>query len=212
MYPYNWRYFTVKPSSLTKEDCSLDYAVNHLKDKPIISLDTETEGLDPLKHELVSVQLACPDFAYVIQMRDYTPIEINAKLKHLVESKLVLIQYSPFDTGFLAKHLNIRPRNIYDTAEAEKDILGPLVRRGWSLKAMMLKYLGEEVDKAIRVTFRKSRGLSYEQAKYAAIDALALFPIAFQQGLHRANNGLHMPKVEEMYKYIDGKIFTMPKK
>ena len=145
----------------------VDESLSLLSSLEIISVDTETGGLDEYTKDLKSVQLGNKDFQIVI---DTSTIDIR-KYKELFESdKLFLFWNALFDLRFLYRN-NIYPRKIYDGYLAEKLMwLGyPSGVHSMSLKAAGENYLGIELDKSVRGKIMY-QGLTEEVIVYGAND------------------------------------------
>jgi DNA polymerase I-like protein with 3'-5' exonuclease and polymerase domains len=145
----------------------VDESLSLLFSLEIISVDTETGGLDEYTKDLKSVQLGNKDFQIVV---DTSTIDIK-KYKELFESdKLFLFWYALFDLRFLYRN-NIYPRKVYDGYLAEKLMwLGyPSGTHSMSLKAAGENYLGVELDKSVRGKIMY-QGLTEEVIVYGAND------------------------------------------
>lgn len=219
MYPATWDFWPVMQTGnhagwdaegdwcLENLSTTPEQAVEELAKHRILALDTETTGLDPITDDLVLVQIATPDDAYLFPAALPNLTEL---LRPLFEDpdRLWLIQYSPFDTGFLAKHLGLRPKKIYDTWYVERLLRTQGSKESVGLKAMVKRYLNMDLSKEARTTFTKAAGITEEQAEYGAIDALALFPIALAQTMRHAEKlGVAAPwsQIEANYLYTEGK-------
>lgn len=145
----------------------VDESLSLLSSLEIISVDTETGGLDEYTKDLKSVQLGNKDFQIVV---DTSTIDIK-KYKELFESdKLFLFWNALFDLRFLYRN-NIYPRKVYDGYLAEKLMwLGyPSGTHSMSLKAAGENYLGIELDKSVRGKIMY-QGLTEEVIVYGAND------------------------------------------
>lgn len=145
----------------------VDESLSLLSSLEIISVDTETGGLDEYTKDLKSVQLGNKDFQIVV---DTSTIDIK-KYKELFESdKLFLFWNALFDLRFLYRN-NIYPRKVYDGYLAEKLMwLGyPSGTHSMSLKAAGENYLGVELDKSVRGKIMY-QGLTEEVIVYGAND------------------------------------------
>ena len=145
----------------------VDESLSLLSSLEIISVDTETGGLDEYTKDLKSVQLGNKDFQIVV---DTSTIDIK-KYKGLFESdKLFLFWNALFDLRFLYRN-NIYPRKVYDGYLAEKLMwLGyPSGTHSMSLRAAGENYLGVELDKSVRGKIMY-QGLTEEVIVYGAND------------------------------------------
>jgi DNA polymerase I-like protein with 3'-5' exonuclease and polymerase domains len=163
-----------------KSSEQLEEVAKRLANEPLLSVDTETNGLDPYTSKLMLVQVASPEKTYVIDAQK-VPL---APLKPLLENEksLKLFQNGKFDYKFLKVHAGIEVNNIFDTYLSERLITAGLGKEA-NLAAIVERYLKIKLDKSVRKTFYGSAGLNLtaEQLAYAARDVLALFPIYYQQ-------------------------------
>ncbi len=163
-----------------RDVAGLEKAVEALKNETILSVDTETSGLDPYVAKLLLVQVASPTMCYII---DAVKVPMDA-LRPLLESEfsLKLLQNAKFDYKMMKQQVNIELKNLYDTMLAERLLTAGLGMEV-NLAAITKRYLGEIMDKSVRKTFygQTSINLSPEQLNYAAKDVFALFPIYAMQ-------------------------------
>lgn len=159
----------------TVEEC-----LEYFKDKEFIEVDTETEGFDPHTCNLLCMQLGDRDIQFVI---DTSCVNIQL-FKPLLESedKTFLFQNAKFDLRFFMLQ-NIHIKNIYDTFLAECLLTSGLEEtRDVSLKGIVEKYLGIDLDKSIRGDIRRE-GLSDRVIVYAADDVRYLSRVRDHQML-----------------------------
>ncbi|MBN9392099.1 MAG: hypothetical protein J0I20_28940 [Chloroflexi bacterium] len=165
---------------LITDEEHLKQAVEALKDEPVLSVDTETSGLDPYEAKLLLVQVASPQMCYII---DAVRVPLDA-LKPLLENEksLKLLQNAKFDYEMIKQNTGITLNNLYDTMLAERLLTAGLGMEV-NLAAITKRYLGEVMDKSVRKTFygQSSLNLTPEQLAYAAKDVIALFPIYAMQ-------------------------------
>lgn len=161
---------------LITDEAHLEKAIEALKDEIVLSVDTETSGLDPYEAKLLLVQIASPKMCYII---DAVRVPLG-KLKPLLENEksLKLLQNAKFDYKMIKQHTGIELTNLYDTMLAER-LLTAGLQMEVNLAAITKRYLGEVMDKSVRKTFygQSSLNLTPEQLNYAAKDVMALFPI-----------------------------------
>lgn len=148
----------------------------YFKTISVISLDTETTGLDPHCEKIILLQLADEKNQYVI---DTLTVDIS-KFKDLLEdrSKTFIIQNAKFDLQMFYKH-NIVITKVFDTFLAETLLfLGyPSSVVQASLAALAFKYLGVTLDKTVRTDIDK-KGLTQKVIDYSADDVKYLIQIA----------------------------------
>lgn len=161
---------------LITDEEHLNQAVEILKNEPVLSVDTETSGLDPYEAKLLLVQVASPHMCYIV---DAVRVPLDA-LKPLLENpkSLKLLQNAKFDYEMIKQNTGIALTNLYDTMLAERLLTAGLGMEV-NLAAITKRYLGEVMDKSVRKTFygQSSLNLTPEQLAYAAKDVMALFPI-----------------------------------
>ncbi len=153
--------------------------IAELAGQTLLSIDTETSGLDPHCNELLLLQIATQNMVYVF---DCTAVNITP-LKELLENpqSVKLLQNAKFDYQFLKAKTGISLTNIFDTMLAER-LLTVGISREISLANLAKKYLGIKLDKSIRLSFTQGVGhLSRDQISYAAEDVITLIPIYSKQ-------------------------------
>ncbi|HOW15052.1 DNA polymerase [Methanosarcina sp.] len=144
-------------------------------------VDIETDnskdlGLDPYRSEIVTFQIMTGSKnPLVIQ-----DIEGIKKYKDRLESSLVVGHNIKFECKFLKHHLGITLKNVYDTMVAEH-VLTCGASGLTSLKSLVLKYCGINLDKGMQTSFAKGKELSQAQVEYAVQDILYLPEIMNQQ-------------------------------
>lgn len=163
-----------------QDNLSLENAIDVLMQEKVISVDTETSGLDPFDSHLLLVQVASPEKCYIV---DATKVNLGP-LKRLLESEhnLKLLQNAKFDYKMLKAQAGIELSTVYDTYLAEKVLTagtGAVCR----LDEIVYRYLGVQMDKSVRKSFigQSHANMSPEQLAYAAKDVMALFPIYSKQ-------------------------------
>jgi ribonuclease D len=185
LWPQEYHYQEV-PSQIALNSI-LDYIVS--AQYKVIAIDLETTGLDPLQHELTVLSLAVPAYCWVIP--NTSKVDLCC-LKGILESPNVtkLVQYAPFDWGFLKRCLCIDMKPCYDTKAVEKSL--GYVGEENSLKAIVKRRFGKELVKGkLTLSFESGRPLSEAQVQYAALDALTLFPIMVSQAVEIYQNALN---------------------
>ena len=138
------------------EPCTIEFAVEFLRKQEVVGVDIETTknqefkdvyspvykfGLDPYLSNIIMLQIGTLDTRFVIDVRDsdITPfveifenpaiLKVGANLK--------------FEGKFFLHHLKCRLVNVWDVMIAEK-ILYNGELQGYSLEALMIKYLGKQ--------------------------------------------------------------------
>lgn len=164
----------------------------------VVSLDTETEGLDPWTNKLKSIQLGNKDFQVVIDCTTVNPCLYKDYLES--DDRVFLGWNLKFDLKFLY-HIGIYPKNVYDGYLAEKLLwMGyPVGIHSMSLKSAAEHYIGIEMDKSVRSKIIYL-GLTTEVIQYAARDVEFLQDIIELQYKELLKKGLEKAiKVENKF-------------
>lgn len=155
-----------------------------LKDEKVLALDTETTGLDPIKHYPIMLQFGTEKDQYVIDIRgeDLTP------LLPLFSNDILFVGHNlKFDYNML-KNKGIVFNKLYDTMLAEMCLENGKYDRAtikknkpFALKTLALKYLNEDVGKETREEFVSwgSTPFTYRQIVYGAKDVI--FPLKIRK-------------------------------
>ena len=188
--PYEPKYRVIE------SDDAVSKAIEELSKHSVISIDTETTGLDPYMSKVLLVQIATPDFCYIF---DCAKTDVK-RLKKLLENpaSLKILQNAKFDYKMLKVSYGITIKNIFCTMAAERIMITGLYKKNMSkasLKVLTEKYLGFTLDKEIRKAFvsksgYQRTGFSKDELDYAANDALVLHPIYEQQVVEMEDRGL----------------------
>lgn len=163
---------------------------------PLIFLDIETEGLDPMTCEMVTLQIRTESGKSMIT----TDVGNVSLLRQKLENNTIIGHNIKFDAKFLKYRCGITLKNVYDTYIAEIAISGGLLagRKGASLKDLVKKYCNVEMDKSEQCGFKKGAPLTYEQRKYAVYDLKYLPEIYRQQQVKIRTLGLEKVIETEM--------------
>jgi DNA polymerase I-like protein with 3'-5' exonuclease and polymerase domains len=161
---------------LIEDAARLAEVVSLLSDEQVVSVDTETTGLDPFAdNALLLVQVATRDRAYLLDARRVDPRPLRRVLED--HKMLKLLQNAKFDYKMLRYQAGIGMRNMYDTMLVER-VLTAGISREIGLAKIALKYTGLVLDKAIRSSFiDKTGAFTDDQLRYAARDAQILFTV-----------------------------------
>ncbi len=161
---------------LIEDAARLAEVVSILSDEQVVSVDTETTGLDPFAdNALLLVQVATRDKAYLLDARKVDPRPLRRVLED--HKMLKLLQNAKFDYKMLRAQAGIGMRNMYDTMLVER-VLTAGISREIGLAKIALKYTGLVLDKAIRSSFiDKTGAFTDDQLRYAARDAQILFTV-----------------------------------
>jgi len=140
---------------------------------PIVAVDTETMGLNPLRDRLCLVQLSGGDGnCELVQI----PIGTRAapNLQRLLEdaNTLKIFHFARFDIAALRQSLGIECRPLYCTKIASKLVRTFTDRHG--LKDLAKDLLGVELSKQQQSSDWGAAELTQDQQRYAASDVLHL--------------------------------------
>ena len=164
----------------------LKEAITKISEWDVIQFDIETSGRDPHLNDVLCAQFGNREADSQIVV-DTTTVDIR-NFKKCLEEALIVGQNLKFDIQFLY-NFGIVPRFVYDTMIVEQLLyLGyPPVGKpggiGYSLQAIIQRYLDINVDKTVRGEIIW-RGLDSAVIKYAAGDVTYLEDIMDAQ-LHQ---------------------------
>lgn len=125
---------------------SVEESIEHIKNFPILEVDTETEGFFPHESRLLLMQIGTKDSQYVI---DALTVDI-ALYKTILETHTIIFHNAKFDLRFLFHHGIFPVRNVICTFLQETLLHNGDKTRRKSLQACALNYLGIELDKEAR--------------------------------------------------------------
>jgi ribonuclease D len=155
---------------------------------PVIAVDTETLGLNPVRDRLCLVQLSGGDGqdAHLVQFRRDEYQAPN--LKRLLENRAVLKLYhfARFDLATIRRYLGVMAAPVYCTRTASK--LARTYTDKHGLKDLVKELLDVDLSKQQQSSDWGAEGLSEQQLAYAAND------VAF---LHRLKDALDRMLVRE---------------
>jgi ribonuclease D len=140
---------------------------------PIVAVDTETMGLNPLRDRLCLIQLSSGDGnCELVQIPQGAHKAPN--LQRLLEdsSTLKIFHFARFDIAALKQGLGIDCRPLYCTKIASKLVRTFTDRHG--LKDLARELLGVELSKQQQSSDWGAPELTQEQQRYAASDVLHL--------------------------------------
>lgn len=151
---------------------------------PVIGIDLETRGFDPLTKTPRLLQIATgPERGFIFDLNHITPdvmVWFGDKLRDPATVKMY--QNAKFDIKFLMHHFGWQHHpNVYDTFLASVLIAcgDSEVRHG--LEVLAENYAGVELDKQYGGSDWDANELSEEQLAYAIRDSCVLFPIQEKQ-------------------------------
>lgn len=166
---------------LVQTQKQVEDAFNQLKSEPLLGADTETTGLDPLKHKILLIQIGTPKFQYVFDMARIPSDSYEPIFKILKAEKIVKIfQNGKFDYKMLKSNYGIRVKNLADTMITEQLLTKGVKKKGFGLGELVSKYRAGKMSKDVREGFSiKKYGDTFtqQQIEYAANDVAVLEPI-----------------------------------
>jgi ribonuclease D len=140
---------------------------------PIVAIDSETLGLNPIRDRLCLVQLSSGDgVAHMVQFTDGKYDAPN--LKRLLADPAVtkLLHYARFDVGMFRRYLGVVTTPIYCTKIASKLVRTYTDKHG--LKDLVKELLGTDLSKEQQSSDWGAPELSEKQLSYAANDVAYL--------------------------------------
>lgn len=168
---------------MTQDDVAR--ALPALMTAPVVGLDTETTGLDPLQDRLRLVQLATAAGVYLLDTTRVDPRGLAPLLSAPAGGGPLLVAHNAtFELRFLERAGLGTPSGarLFDTMLASQLLTASADKAG---AARLSHGLGALAARALGVTLDKSEqkadwsgALSAEQCRYAALDAAVLLPLA----------------------------------
>jgi DNA polymerase-1 len=148
-------------------------ALPQLLAQPLIGIDCESTGLDPLSNLLRSVQLATPSGVVIVDA--FTcPLDLLTPL--FTTERVLLFHNAKFDLQLLIVAGMPWPKaKIFDTLLATQ-LLDAGIKRGHKLQDLVARYLQQALPKELQ-TSAWGGELSPEQYAYAARDSAVLLPL-----------------------------------
>jgi ribonuclease D len=144
-----------------------------------VAVDTETQGLNPLRDRLCVIQLSAGDgVCHLVQFAadDYDAPNLRALLSDTSVSKI--FHFARFDVAIIKRYLGVNVAPLFCTKIASKLVRTYTDRHG--LKDVTRELLNIELSKEQQSSDWAAAELSPEQLKYAAADVLNLHDIRAQ--------------------------------
>jgi DNA polymerase-1 len=157
---------------------------------PMVAVDTETSGWDPLADRLRLVQVAAgPDHpVLVLDAASVDPVALAPLLSDT--GVLKVLHHGAFDLRFLGA-AGITVQRLADTMLAQQLLDGgEKTSAGAGLAGIAAYRLGVTLDKSVRETFAHDGPITDEQLRYAAEDATVTLAIFEQQWRELVGHGL----------------------
>ena len=141
----------------------------------VVSVDLETSGLDWKSDKVATCQLHSEDVGSVVVMTDGIP----KKVRDLIENPSVqkIFHHAMFDLRFIGHQWSAEPRNVACTKIASKLHYPCLEPSAHSLKPLLMRTLGVEIDKSEQRSNWTSAILTQSQVNYAVNDVVYLKPL-----------------------------------
>ncbi|MBM3216038.1 hypothetical protein FJZ36_14110 [Candidatus Poribacteria bacterium] len=161
---------------------------------PVIAVDTETTGLDPLSSDLLLFQIGNLQEQFVIDARK-TSLE---PLRRVLESdKPKVVHNAKFDYKMLSAQRRIDMENMVDTMLIEQVLQnGRKPEGGYGLAAVSKRYTGKDISKVEQESFIGHTGdFSEAQIEYARRDVI--YPLEI---LHKQMPEVRRAKLEHTVK------------
>ncbi len=193
---------TVEPR-LYRNDIDGDFlarARNHGQ----VAWDIETTGLDWATDQIGTCQLAVGSDVAVVQLDKW---DVPYGLRSLLEDPAILkvFHHAPFDLRFMAHHWKADPASVACTKIASKILDHGIESGAHSLKPVLRRYLGVDIDKTQQRSDWVRASLSEEQLSYAVADVQYLSEL-YAVMCHRAE-GLGLdPLLRASYAYLPTRV------
>lgn len=183
--------------------------INDFGQESILSVDTETDSLDPFTSTLLLLQIKVKDNIYLFDCRSLGKEFISYLISLIKDAdKLCIFHNAKFDLKTLYTHTGELLTNIYDTMLAETLLYQGLGRVFYSLHDLVKKYCKVELDKSERSSFIDFKGeLTQEQLIYSALDVLYLKDVMNSQT--RELEASHQSKVLELENKLNPVVANM---
>ncbi len=158
-------------------------AMAELSKHQVVGLDTETTSLDPYTGRIRLIQIAASDGVRIIDLDRFADDDVKnseslAPLRNLLSaSRPVKVAHNAkFDAKWISHTLGVEIGGLFDTLLASQIISAGNSEDRHGLDAVAGRILGENVDKAERLS-DWSGPLSSSQLEYAARDAAVLLQL-----------------------------------
>ena len=140
---------------------------------PVVAIDCETMGLNPLRDRLCVVQLSAGDgAAHLVQIARGQTMAPNLVRMLADPEVLKLFHFGRFDIAVLAHTFGVVTAPVYCTKIASKLVRTYTDRHG--LKHLLAEVLGVDISKQQQSSDWGAEDLSHAQQEYAASDVLYL--------------------------------------
>lgn len=138
-----------------------------------IAIDTETQGLNPLRDRLCLIQMSSGDgTAHLVQFEPEGYDAPNLKRVLADPDILKIYHFARFDLAVIHRYLGIMTTPVYCTKVASRLVRTYTDRHG--LKDLCRELIGLDLSKQQQSSDWAAKDLSKEQLNYAASDVLHL--------------------------------------
>lgn len=153
---------------------------------PVIGLDTETNGLDPNKNQVLVIAITNQKgVTYVINCARYLDNDLYSLVAAISGCKVVIMHNAKFDVSMLYTNYGILLRNVFDTMLMSQIITNGKIGIKHNLPAVLYRYTGKNfIESEDKKRLQKSFiGLEYgtpltqEQLNYAGDDTKYLITL-----------------------------------
>jgi ribonuclease D len=141
-----------------------------------VAWDIETTGLDWSSGKIATCQLHSKTAGTVLVRGIF---DIPQRLRGLLTDPTVfkVFHHAPFDLRFMSTHWDARPVQVACTKIASRVLDPGLPSEEHSLKRLLARHLGIEIDKSERLSNWMAPELTNRQLAYAAADVEHLLPL-----------------------------------
>jgi ribonuclease D len=155
-----------------------------------VAWDIETTGLDWSAEKIATCQLHSKTAGTVIVRGIF---DVPQRLRVLLTDSTVLkvFHHAPFDLRFMSTHWDARPVQVACTKVASRLLDPGLPSEEHSLKRLLSRYLGIEIDKSERLSNWMASELTDRQLAYAAADVEYLIPLLTVLNKELRSKGLY---------------------
>jgi DNA polymerase-1 len=134
--------------------------------------DTETTGLDPYLNKVILLQIGNRHKQFLIDTREVQDLG-SLREKFEDETFLKIFHHAKFDYKMIKGTFGINMEGLRCTMLGEQIIRAGVMKRGFSMEACCLRYLGINIDKEMQTSFIGHVGeFSRKQLDYAALDCV----------------------------------------
>jgi DNA polymerase-1 len=169
--------FPTPSYTMVTEATQLERLLPQLQSAPILGIDTETTGLDPLTHRLRLLQLATADRVIVV---DTTTVPVQMLAMLFAQEREWVVHNGQFDVRFVTTAGLRWAGRLFDTMLASQ-LLGAGTPEGNlgqnGLGTVVQRILGLQLPKELQQS-RWEGPLAPAQVEYAVRDAAILLPLA----------------------------------